>query len=641
MYNLDTHGPTKGMAAKVMERPSGYTILSSHAPRFARNLKEAVDVAYNPETTLVYGSSSIAQAVETSPRGFGGMHSRVARFDRATDEAAGGGPGHYGVPEPTTRPHTRTALMGTTPRFSPRAGTGVAAQGGARDVYDLDLDGKGPTAGLSHALERSPRQYSVMRSAQPRFREDRRLVEAREQDAARAERERRAEARGRRGGTRRWPRVGGGGLAGSRRPLSAAAGRDAAPSWVARDAESLTAREARLGARSYGSVFRSTAPRFAPQRGDKYLRRRLAAIESGSGGSGEMDSLAENVRRSPRAVASLTSTSARFPGGPRVDTSSGPASAAAAATLVAAQRRGKPAASARDAPGPGAYDTERGLDVVERRRVFTLPLSHTPRFGAAKDGRSGQPGADTRALSSRWNPVAEAKQWTSKHLFLPQGGREMPVMTSRGVEGKSCAPDVVYPYDQAPSKRGMADTIAAGASPRGGAGAVIMMRSKEPRFADPVAVQAGIPLLRPTHVARDAGQGASEFVTPRIDPAGRTISIADRVGEAVAAGQSPGLRSRARRFAAQARGQGADVMYNISYYRSVEEEGAQSYRGGSAINRQGREQPVFRRDAGAIGWGTAAGAAGSDPMVGGLSKLHRQRQRAGASRPPGRPPAHH
>ena len=124
------------------------------------------------------------------------------------------------------------------------------------------------------------------------------------------------------------------------------------------------------------------------------------------------------------------------------------------------------------------------------------------------------------------------------------------------------------------------------------------------------------------------GGGGGEYITPRIDTAGRTVAISDRTADACAAGPSAVLTSRGVRFKRPPHGEGADVLYDISYHRSMAEESAQSYRGGSAIRRQGREQPVFRRDAGAMGWGTQAGAAGSDPMMGGLSKLHRQRQRA-------------
>jgi len=584
LYNLDAVGPMRGMVAAANDGPMGYAIIRSKAPRFGRRFQEALDVAYDPDTTAVAGSSSLAQAVDRSPRAYSNLSSRVSRFEaRPAAHSEGAGPGERGVPRLPDEMHVRAATFGATPRFEE---PGRPPRAAANDALELDLECRGPTAGLTVSAARSSRNYSVLRSTSPRFKAPPRPPGS-------------STARGRmRGGA------------------GAVAVETKDGSLSARDGESLTAREARTAARDYGHVFRSRQGRFRAPAGDRYLRNRLEAMA----GPGDSDSLASRVARSPRRVGTLTSTAPRFPGASRVDTGAGPGTA----VLV-------PGESTRvrkvQGPGPGSYDVERGLRATMKGHTGTAPVSRAPRFGKGAPRLRGARGKDTAVLSSRWSAATEAKQWTARGMHVDRRGREAPVMSSRGVGG--CGPDVMYSYEKAPQKRGLADAVAAG-HPTGGAASALALSARGARFSDPLAVRAGLPGLNVTAGARAAdgtGAGGTDFYSPKVDSAGRQITIHGAAERARAGGMTSTLRSGVPRLRLGAVGEGADVAYDVAMHRSIAQETVTTLKGRSAMRRRGREEPVFRRDAAAMGWSTSAqDAAGVDQaLVGGLTRLRTKR----------------
>ncbi|KAA0169748.1 hypothetical protein FNF28_01867 [Cafeteria roenbergensis] len=613
MYNLDKVGPKRGMAVEAEHGPRGYAILRSKAPRFGKALKEVVDATYEPYTSTVVASASLTQEVEHSARKYSSMRSRVERFRvRPPESGAANGPGGRGIPKLPTELRVRTAFMGSTPRFTATAQE--RAGGGARDAMELRLSERGPTADLAVAVAKSGRGYSVMRSTSPRFGGG---FMGKRASTERGPRRPPASARGRLGSD-------------SKRSVGESKDQRTVES-MARDAESLTARAAKEGARDYGCVFRSKQPRFRAPPGDEYLRRRLAALDAG-GSVGEATSLAAELQRSPRRGGQLHSTAPRFEGGARVDTKGGPATAAVSASMPGGVGGG--VGHSRDwVPGPGSYDVTRGLAATQKAPVGATAISKAARFGKRARPVRPQPGGATVALSSRWSAERDAAQWRQAGVHIDRVGREGPAVGRRPERGQGA--DVVYAYDQAPSKRGLADNVASRLhSARGG------MAAPLPRFSDPIAVRAGVPGLTVTSGARSAVVDVD--YDPVVDTGGHPNSISRAAALQRHAGQSSPLRSRAPRMRAHAGGEGADVAYSVDHFRTIGRDAATSFKGASAMRRQGREAPVFRKDAAAVTWKTSAqDAAHVDAaLVGGLSKLRAQRQRAagGAAEHAVRPP---
>lgn len=239
--------------------------------------------------------------------------------------------------------------------------------------------------------------------------------------------------------------------------------------------------------------------------------------------------------------------------------------------------------------GPGSYDVERGLRFTRERSVAAPPLSRTPRFGSEDDSGGGggrwvmggrqERGAATRSLFVRHDGSEEATKWWSRGGHIPRGGRDDRRVMDKAA-ARSEAPDVVYPWDKAPSKRGVAEQVQAGA-----AHGSQPLRSALPRFP-PTPQQVG---------------SSDGFASSRVDNAGRLLDVGDRLAAAKHA-PSPPLVSRTARFGSYKVGNGADAVYDVARYRSIEDESKRTLRGTGALRKQGREMPVMRRDAAAIGW---------------------------------------
>jgi hypothetical protein len=543
----------------VTDRP-GLAILRSAAPRFQLAVRELSEGGAPFDADQ---HTSIVAEVTRSARVVSSIQSRSPRFQGPVTE--NGGPGMYGVPPLPNERHSRASHFGTTPRFGRtfrRKGDVVGS--GSREANILDLETRGPKASLAAAVAVNPRTYSALRSSTQRFQEPKRPETAVPLNRPATDRRTKATT-----------------LYDQHPDETDPLGTTITPEMEA--AESFVAREARLSARSYRSVFGSKQPRLSTPAGDIYLRQRLASMDSASRGF-DRHSLAAQIALSPRRGASLASTSPRF-----------------------TQER---SSIKSDGPGPGSYDTAKGLDAVrERQRSVAIPTTgRESRMGVIVSGDA------SKRLVPRFDYKRELRRWTKGAHGVKVSKLSREEAAKRWNEG-GCGADVVYDVGRA--KQFWSISTRAGVSAAdGGAVTAALLKSTSPRFADPISVRAGRPRMVVTEGAR-IPEPTFDLV-PEVDNSGRVWSIDGASRRARSTGPSAVLASTRVRFPDPVVEEGAAYSGNGGP-GTIAWEMSHSMRGRAALRHRGREEPVFRKDAMALGW-TSTGTQDSS-NVGGLARL--------------------